>query len=77
MVHVPSLLVGSTFSLVAFLAVHEQLDHRSRLSAKWKVTGEARKRIWVSLEIAMGRTRHLLTLPNCEQKRRRRNFEAS
>jgi hypothetical protein len=41
MVHVPSLLVGATSSLVAFLAVHEQLDHRSRLSAKWKLTGEA------------------------------------
>jgi hypothetical protein len=39
MVHFPSLLVGSTFSLVSFLAIHEQLSHRSRLSSKWKLTG--------------------------------------
>jgi hypothetical protein len=39
MVHFPSLFVGSTFSLVSFLAIHEQLSHRSRLSSKWKLTG--------------------------------------
>jgi hypothetical protein len=39
MVHFPSLFVGSTFSLVSLLAVHEQLSHRSRLSSKWKLTG--------------------------------------
>jgi hypothetical protein len=43
MVHFPSLFVGSTFSLVSFLAIHEQLSHRSRLSSKWKLTGAMRR----------------------------------
>ena len=40
MVHVPSFLVGSTFSVMCALAVHEQLSHRSRLSKKWKLRGK-------------------------------------
>jgi hypothetical protein len=37
--HIPSFLVGTSFSGVVFLALHEQLSHRSRLSPKWKLRG--------------------------------------
>jgi hypothetical protein len=37
MPHLPSFLVGSIVSGTAFLIVHEQLSHRTRLSKKWKL----------------------------------------
>jgi len=40
MSNIPSYLVGAAFSGSVFLALHEQLSHRSRLSRKWKLRGE-------------------------------------
>lgn len=41
MPHLPSFLVGSIVSGTAFLIVHEQLSHRTRLSKKWKLRGKS------------------------------------
>jgi hypothetical protein len=39
MAHFPSFLVGSAFAGVTFLALHQQLSHRERLSYRWKLQG--------------------------------------
>jgi hypothetical protein len=39
MPHFPSLLVGCLTSGTVFLAVHQQLSHRRRLSEKWALQG--------------------------------------
>jgi hypothetical protein len=45
MVHYPSFLVGSAVAGTAFLALHEQLSHRARLSKKWKLREMAEERV--------------------------------
>jgi hypothetical protein len=39
MVHIPSFLVGSTVAGITFLALHQQLSHRERLTYRWKLRG--------------------------------------
>ena len=39
MPHFPSLFVGTVFSGCAFLAIHQQLSHRRRLSEQWALQG--------------------------------------
>lgn len=41
MVHFPSLLVGSAVAGVSFLAVHQQLSYRERLTYRWSLQGSS------------------------------------
>jgi len=53
--HFPSLLVGSGLAGTVFLAVHQQLSHRSRLTKKWKLREEAEEKVaqaWQQLQTA-------------------------
>jgi len=58
MVHVPSFVIGGVFSGTAFLMIHEQVSHRSRLSQKWAVADFAEEK-WRELKANARKTRDI------------------